>query len=149
VLLGLIPATMNRTRPLISHSSILFRDRTSLYFEKLSSLQGPYFAAAAELSKTPSSRVGVVCGLDTPEYPLRLLAREAAPSLQFEYFAVRNSSKRAVSSEQPSAWPETIVTIQRPDLDDLLARGGMHTVLISGGVSIYRSAQGAATSTGQ
>jgi hypothetical protein len=150
VLLGLIPATMNLTRPLISHSSILFRDRKSLYFENLPNLQGPYLAAAAELSKTPFSRVGVICGNNSPEYPLRWLVRQAAPRLQFEYVDVTNSSKRAVSSKQPPiVWPDTIVTIERPDVDDLLAQRGMHPALISGAVKIYRSAQGAATSTGQ
>src|ERR1700756_4954287 len=112
VLLGLIPATMNRTRPLISHSSILFRDRTSLYFEKLRSLQGPYLAAAAELSKTPSSRVGIICGSDSPEYPLRWLLREPAPTPKFEYVEVRNSSARSQSNWPPLIWPDTIVAIQ-------------------------------------
>jgi hypothetical protein len=41
------------------------------------------------------------------------------------------------------------VAIQRPDVDDLLVRRGMHPVLISGRVTIYRSAQSAAISTGQ
>jgi 4-amino-4-deoxy-L-arabinose transferase-like glycosyltransferase len=135
---GLLPATRNARRPLLSrHSSILFRDRTSLYFEERSDLQGPYLAAAAELSRTPSVRVGVICGVDSWEYPLRMMVREAAPSVQFEYIGVQNSSVHALSgSSQIMKWPNTIVTIDRPDFDVQLGR--RFPAFTFGPISIYR-----------
>lgn len=135
---GVLPATRNARRPLLSrHSSILFRDRTSLYFEERSDLQGPYVAVAAELSRTPSARVGVVCGGDSWEYPLRIMVREAAPNVQFEYIGVQNSSMHALSGSSPiMKWPNTIVAIDRPDLDDQLR--GSRPAFAFGPISIYR-----------
>ncbi len=137
---GMRPATRNSTRLLLSmHSSILFRDRTSLYFENRPNLQGPYVAAAAELSRTPSAPVGVVCGGDSWEYPLRILVREAAPNVQFEYIDVRNSSMHALSGSSPiMKWPNTIVMIDRPDLDDQLQLRRGRPAFASGPISIYR-----------
>jgi hypothetical protein len=138
LVVGVLPATRNATRPLLSmHSSILFRDRTAQYFEESADWQGPYVAAAAELSTTPSARVGVVCGGNSWEYPLRILVREAAPNVQFEYIEVRNSSRHALLGSSPiMKWPGTIVTIDRSDLDDQLRRGRPAFAL--GPISIYR-----------
>jgi hypothetical protein len=133
---GMLPATRNVWRPLIKHSSILFRDRTSLYFAHHSNFERPYVAAAAELSGTPDAHVGIVCGGDSWEYPLRMLVREAAPDVRFEYIEVRNSSMDALSgSSSIVKWPGTIVTIDRSDLDYRL-RG--RQTFTSGPISVYR-----------
>jgi hypothetical protein len=129
LLAAVLPATENSRRPLLSkRSSILYRDRTSQYFEELPDLQAPYVAAAAELSRTPFARVGIVCGTNSWEYPLRLLVRKAAPNIQFEYVEVRNSSVHAPSGSSPGMQsPNIIVTIDQSALqsvlDDQLRRG--------------------------
>jgi len=138
---GMRPAARNASRPLLSMQSILFRDRTSLYFENRPDLQGAYVASAAELSRTPSARVGIVCDVDSWEYPLRILVREAAPNVQFEYIDVRNSSMHALSGSSPiRRWPNTIVTIDRSDSDRQLQFLLGRPALPFGPISIYRPA---------
>jgi hypothetical protein len=133
---AVLPAIENSRRPLLSkRSSILFRDRTSQYFEELPDLEGPYVAAAAELSRTPDARVGIVCGDNSWEYPLRKLVRDAAPNVQFEYVEVRNSSMHAPSGSSPGMQsPNIIVTIDQSS-DDQRRRG--RPAFASGPISIY------------
>ena len=136
---AVLPATRNYQRTLISRNqSILFRDRTWLTFKEISGTEVHYIAAAARLSTTPWARVGVICGGDSWEYPLRMLVREAAPHVQFEYIEVRNSSMRA-RPESPSmaTWADTIVTIDRPDLYDQLDQLRGRPSFASGPIRIY------------
>ena len=136
LLAGLIPASRNFLRPLATHSSILSRTRTSLYFAAHLNWEGSYVAAVSYLSTIPSARVGVVCSCDSWEYPLRLLAREANPGIEFEYTEVRNSSAHAALGYSPSMRPSIILKIDRPDLDDRLR--GVRPVFASGPISMYR-----------
>jgi hypothetical protein len=147
LLAALFPATMNGTRPLISRSSILFRSRESQYFADLpSAYETGVEAAVAELSKIPSGRVGIIASQDHArdmEYPLRRLVLDAGSEIQFEDIEVHNSSARSLSAQAPVAWPDTVVTIYRSGLEDLLTHRGLRPVLIDGPVSVYRSAYGA------
>lgn len=134
---AIFPATMNSVRPLASRSSILFRDRTSLYFASRPDLQAPYLAAAAELLRTPSARVGIICEGDSWEYPLRVLVRAGTPTLQFEHVDVRNSSRFAGPAfPKDLSWAEAVVAIGEPPLDERMRP--YRATFVSIPVSVYR-----------
>jgi hypothetical protein len=82
--------------------------------------------------------VGVVCAGDSWEYPLRMMVRDAAPNIQFEYIEVHNSSTRGRSgSPLMATWPGTIVKIQLPELDEQLRLLRGRPSFASDPISIY------------
>jgi hypothetical protein len=108
VLVGLLYATKNDTRPLIEASSVLTQRRTDMYFNSRRELRAPFFAAAKEVARRNPLIVGIISGQDDWEYPFRLLVRkQLGTGVQFEHFNVRNESRNCA--------PEIMTVDDPPD----------------------------------
>ena len=137
IIAGLFPATCNALRPLVTSSSIILRDRTSLYFAASPAWEAPYLSAVAELSRTPSARVGIASEIDSWEYPLRILVRTKSSSLEFQHVDVRNASAQVSDpATQAPDWADAIVRMGHVTLDDRFR--GYHETYASPPISVLR-----------
>jgi len=128
---AIMPAMMNRLRPLVSSESIIFKDRTSLYFAARTDLLPSYMSAVRKLDPSSVGYLGLISEDDSWEYPVWIFARFRAANLKIVHVDVRNASK---SMEPPELnW---IIVIDHPPVDGRLS--AYDCVFESSEIRVYR-----------
>jgi Dolichyl-phosphate-mannose-protein mannosyltransferase len=91
--LALQPLFANETRPALGQDSIIVKDRISQYFTNQPGLEIPYRKAMQHLPRG-CSRIGLILGIDSWEYPIWVLGRAANMPLTIEHVDVENVSNK-------------------------------------------------------
>ena len=108
ILIGLLYATRNDTRPLLGRDTVLAQPRSNLYFASRPTLRQPFLDAADEVARGKPELIGLVTGIDDWEYPFRVLVRMRLGSQPiFEHINVQNESRTCP--------PETTESFRSPD----------------------------------
>ncbi len=95
---GLPWALWNETRPILGDQTVLRVPRLQQYFVNASDLEAPYHWAADTVAQEGCTRVGLVAGPGSIDYPLWVLLREGIPAVSIEDVLVANVSARLASS---------------------------------------------------
>jgi Dolichyl-phosphate-mannose-protein mannosyltransferase len=116
ILIGLLYATRNDTRPLLGRDTVLAQPRSNLYFASRPTLRQPFLDAADEVARGKPELIGLVTGIDDWEYPFRVLVRMRLGSQPiFEHINVQNESRTCPpETTQPLRSPDKIVVIGSP-----------------------------------
>jgi len=105
VILALPPLLANISRPILGQDSIFIKDRISQYFTNQPELEMPYRQAMAHLPRD-CSRVGLLIGIDSWEYPIWALGNISGKHLSIEHVNVENVSNKYTN---PDFIPCTII----------------------------------------
>jgi hypothetical protein len=118
--IGALYATRNPSRPLLSrHASILIRPRTDLYFTNRPPFRDAYENASRAVTRGAPTRIGIITGLDSWEYPMRVLVQmKSSVKVRFEHVDVQNESRICPPDALPAqGLPEKIIVIGPVDRD--------------------------------
>jgi hypothetical protein len=82
----------------LGQDSIFIKDRISQYFTNQPGLEKPYRTARDHLPDD-CSRVGLILGGDSWEYPLWVLGKISRPQLMMQHINVENDSNKYTSQD--------------------------------------------------
>jgi len=147
IILALPPLLANVSRPLLGQDSIFTKDRISQYFTNQPELEIPYRKAMAQLPRD-CSRVGLLLGINSWEYPIWVLRNVSGKHLSIEHVKVENVSNKytnpdflpcAIIEDDPN--PEQEIVLNGAIYQNVFQRSPISVFSLSesGTYSPYRS----------
>lgn len=112
--IGALYATRNALRPLLSkHASIMVVRRPDLYFTNRPPFRDAYENAASAVTRGTPTRIGIITGVNSWEYPMRVLVQmKSSTKVRFEHVDIQNESRVCPPDVPPiQGLPEKIIVI--------------------------------------